>query len=185
MCALVGSSDHRREFSTRLGEVDSHGMFEDSPEAFVSRWQRHAADVELFPHREGSPLLECRAGGAILQLFERTGPYLSRPGRLKVVLHPVTQALEVLEPGSAAAELTVTGISSVLATGTVVAAEGDLVVVDAGAPLVVGVLERLPAGLEPGQLVRFEAAAPVHGFVVTAVGQGHASPRRGHGDDSI
>ncbi len=160
-------------------------MFEDSPEAFVSRWQRHAADVELFPHREGSPLLECRAGDAILQLFERTGPYLSRPGRQRTILHPVTTELELLPDGSAAPELTTTGISSLIATGTVVTVEGDVVVIDAGVPLVVGVAGELPAGLVPGRLVRFVGAAPVHGFVVTGHGPGNGAARRSHADDTI
>ncbi|MFO7545037.1 MAG: hypothetical protein R6W77_06035 [Trueperaceae bacterium] len=71
-------------------------MIEDSVDAFVTRWRGHAAEVELFPRHEGSPLLECRAGTALLQLFERTGPYLWRPGPGRVIIHPITEALEVI-----------------------------------------------------------------------------------------
>ena len=45
-------------------------MIEESPEAFIARWAEHAAYVQLFPHTEGSPLLEARAGNAVVQLFD-------------------------------------------------------------------------------------------------------------------
>lgn len=185
MGAMKGSSDHARESSTRPGGVDSSQMFEDSPEGFIARWQRHAADVELFPHREGSPLLECRAGTAILQLFERTGPYLSRPGLQRAILHPLTRELRRLAPDEEERGLVPTGISALDVVGEVRALEGSMVVVDAGAPLVVGVLGSLPDGLAVGDLVRFEADAPIHGFVVTSGSQFHATPRREHIEDSI
>ncbi len=160
-------------------------MFEDSPEAFISRWQRYAADAELFPHREGSPLIECRAGGAIVQLFERTGPYLSRPGQQRTIIHPVTSELIKLERGSATTHLAATGISRLEAVGTVLATEDRIVVVDAGAPLVVGVLEPQSLDLQVGDLVSFESAAPVHGFLVASPSPFLGHPRRDRHDDHI
>lgn len=160
-------------------------MFEDSPEAFISRWQKHAAEAQLFPHREGSPLIECRTGGAILQLFERTGPYLARPGKLRVIVHPVTDELVRVGEGGAAPELTSTGISRITAAGRVVAVADRMVVVDAGAPLVVGVLSELPAGLAVGELVRFESLAPVHGFVVAERSAYSGHSHRDRHDDHI
>ncbi len=185
MSAYIRSSNHGPEFSTRLGELDSTSMFEDSPEAFISRWQRHAAEVELFPHIEGSPLLECRAGNALLQLFERTGPYVSRPGPQRAIIHPITDALEKLEPGSGPPELTALGISRLEARGTVVVIEDGIVVVDAGAPLVVGVLGDRPIQISVGDFVHFESASPVHGFVVTGHSPYSAHPQRERHDDQF
>jgi hypothetical protein len=189
-------------------------MIEDSVDAFVTRWRGHAAEVELFPRHEGSPLLECRAGAALLQLFERTGPYLWRPGPGRVIIHPVTEALEVIAedaapargggagrgddgrspvtpaggPGSSPGEqvaasalhvdgpvnpvrdagsgLEVGGVSRMEARGRVVEREGQVVVVDAGVPLVVGVQGPVPEHAVPGAWVRFRNVAPVHGFVL-------------------
>jgi len=160
-------------------------MFEDSPEAFISRWQRHAAEVEVFPRIEGSPLVECRVGNALLQLFERTGPYISRPGRRSVIIHPITDALEKLEEGSGPPELAAAGISRLEARGSVVAIEDRIVVIDAGAPLVVGVLGDRPNGVAIGDYVHFESASPVHGFVVTSHSPYSAHPRRERHDEQI
>lgn len=160
-------------------------MFEDSPEAFISRWQRHAAEVEVFPRIEGSPLLECRVGNALLQLFERTGPYISRPGRQLAIIHPITDDFEKLEPGGGPPELAAAGISRLEARGTVIAIEDKIVVVDAGAPLVVGVLGERPQGLAVGDFVRLESTSPVHGFVVDSHSPYSAHPRRERHDDHI
>lgn len=160
-------------------------MLEDSPEGFVSRWRRHAAEVELFPRTEGSPLLEVRAAGALVQLFERTGPYLSRPGRKRAIIHPVADSLERLEPGSVRPEIVATGLSSLYAQGTVVAMEEDVLVVDAGVPLVVGLRGGSPEGLAVGDAVRFTSAAPVHGFVVSETAPLQAQARRERHDDQI
>lgn len=172
-------------------------MIEDSVDAFVTRWRGHAAEVELFPRHEGSPLLECRAGTALLQLFERTGPYSWRPGTGRVIIHPVTDTLEVIagDAGSGPSELStraaddaaaagsradgstpaaddgvpaleVEGVSRMLARGRVVERDGQVLVVDAGVRLVVGVQGPVPEQAVPGAWVRFRNVAPVHGFVL-------------------
>lgn len=206
-------------------------MLEDSVDSFVARWRRYAADVELFPRHEGSPLLECRAGTALVQLFERTGPYLWRPGAARVIIHPIADTLEVLTeplvpgagtaggaprpgppatmgpstpgtaattgpstpgppattgtstPGTAAVPLVtapgeatrtqqiapsleVEGVSRLRATGRVTERDGNVVVVDAGVPLVVGVIDEMPAAVVAGAWVRFRNRAPTHGFVL-------------------
>lgn len=145
----------------------------------MTRWRTYAADAYVFPHLEGTPLLEVRAGGAILQVLERTGPYGSAPGRARVILNPTVRRLEPggeAEPGLATA-----GIGALAACGPVLLREGNMVVVDAGVPLVVGVEEPLPDDLAIGDRVRFESRPPIHGFVVP-------SPRRGpagQADDAV
>lgn len=142
-------------------------MFEDSLEGFVARWRPYAADAHLFPRVEGSPLLEVRAGGVILQVLERTGPYLSAPGRARVILNPTAQRLERGEAGEAGeARIHVTGLSAIEVEGRVLAREENFVVVDASTPLVVGVEDPLPDDLAAGDWVRFEARPPIHGFLV-------------------
>lgn len=139
-------------------------VFEDSPEAFVARFRTFAATVELFSHVEGSPLIECRAGDAILQLFERTGPYLSVPGTGRVILNPTTASLEPRLEGSKLLETA--GLGSVRAQGLVLARETSFAVVDAGVPLVVGVHGGVDDAIASGDWVAFESEAPMHGFVL-------------------
>lgn len=159
-------------------------MLEDSPEGFASRWSRYAAEVELFPRTEGNPLIECRAGDVMLQLFERTGPYLSRPGARRVIIHPLTDAVERLEPG-VEPTLLANGISSLQAQGTVVATEGEFLVVDAGVPLVVGVRGEPLSGLRVGDSVRVDCPAPVHGFVLSSSAPRQVEASRGRHEDQI
>ena len=53
---------------------------ESSETEFASRYAAFAAQGTLYPGREGSPLLEFSAGGRVLYLFDRSGPYAARPG---------------------------------------------------------------------------------------------------------
>lgn len=145
-------------------------MFEESPEAFMARWRPFATDVQLFPHTEGSPLLECGVAGAVVQVLERTGPYRSTPGPARMILNATAETLEAV-PDDVPAEqrtrlLETVGISRVRVQGRVLSREGNMVVVDAGAPLVVGVHGALPTGVAAGDTVRFEALPPLHGFVL-------------------
>ncbi len=150
-------------------------MVEESPESFISRWRHYAAEVEMFAHTEGSPLLECRAGEAVLQLLERTGPYLSRPGPAKVIINPGTNRLEPVSEPDAAPSIESRGLSDIVAVGTVVAREGHIVVIDAGVPLVAYVRDvGAPAPVE-GAKVRLASDGPIHGFVLA---QQHAPLRR-------
>lgn len=139
-------------------------MFEDSPEAFVARFRTFAASVEMFSHLEGSPLIECRAGDVIFQVFERTGPYLSIPGRQRVIVNPTTEQLETRPPGTH--HLEATGLGRIRAQGVVLAREATFAVVDAGIPLVVSVHGGVGDEIASGGWVAFDSEAPVHAFVL-------------------
>lgn len=149
-------------------------MVEESPEAFISRWRQYAVEVEMFAHTEGSPLLECRVGGAVLQLFERTGPYLAHPGPNLVIVNPTIGsggALEPLTDAGARPQLESSGLGKLTAVGRVLKVERGVAVVDAGVPLVVD-LSGWPGptagvgSLEVDDLVRIVSDGPIHGFVV-------------------
>lgn len=141
-------------------------MVEESPESFISKWRRHAAQVELFAHTEGSPMLECRVGDVIMQLFERTGPYQSRPGAALVIINPVIEELHVLPEAPPVPLVESLGVSRVRVRGIIVERDGRTLVVQAGLPLVVSSLERLPDEARAGAGVSITSIAPVHAFVV-------------------
>ncbi len=164
-----------------LAAIDDLAV-EDSPEGFVARWRAHAAEAELFARPEGVPLIECEVAGAVIQVFERTGPYLSRPGKARLIVNPNATDVAVADPAEPVG-LESLGLSRLKATGRVVEREGDVIVVQAGAPLVVTALAPLPPEAVPGAHVTFEAEAPVHGFVVPA--DRAASPRRDAVDEAI
>ena len=155
---------------------------EESVEGFVARWRAHAADAELFARPEGVPLIECRVGGAVVQVFERTGPYLSRPGPAKLIVNPTARELRPAEAGEAP-RLEPLGLSRLAAVGRVVEREGQVVVIDAGAPLVVAVDAPVPGWVVADTRVAFESEAPVHGFVVS--GGRYAVHRRDAHDDTL
>ncbi|MEJ2666045.1 MAG: hypothetical protein P8Z81_02915 [Deinococcales bacterium] len=139
-------------------------MIEESPEGFIQRWREYAADVQLFPRTEGSPLLECLAAGAILQLLDRTGPYLAGSGRQRVILNPM---VERLSPNpDQLTSLEVSGLGALKAAGRVIAGEGRMSVVDCGVPLVVAVVGEDGERFDAGGYVQFEVLPPVHGFVI-------------------
>jgi len=145
-------------------------MLEDSTEMFVARWRSAAAQVELFARTEGSPLLEARAGEIVLQLFERSGPYLSRPGPARVIINPTVESVELTE-ALPKPSLEVAGVSRIDAVGPVLELDGNHLLLDAGVPLVVGSSSPLPPGLSAGSWVRISSIAPVHAFVVTEDGR--------------
>ncbi len=160
-------------------------MIEDSPESFISRWRKHAASVELYPRTEGSPLLEARAGEALMQLFERTGPYLGKPGAAQVIIHPVTDDVQRVDDPAATPGIEVNGVSRFEVRGRVVAVDGRMAVVDAGVPLVVAVLRPPEQPLQPGEFIRFTNQPPAHAFVVVDERRSLARGRDEHKDDTI
>ena len=141
-------------------------MVEESPESFISKWRRHAAQVELFAHTEGSPLLECGFGDVVMQLFERTGPYQSRPGAALVIINPVIEELRVMSGPQQAPHVESVGLSRIRLIGTIVERDGRSLVVQAGVPLVVSSLTGLPEEARVGAEVSVTSIAPVHAFVV-------------------
>lgn len=139
-------------------------MFEESVEGFITQWRPYAADVTLFAHTEGSPLLECRAAGAIFGVLERTGPYAAHSGPAKLILH--LSAEEIGESAKQERTVEVLGPSRLGANGLVVLRQGQMVVLDAGVPLVVGSFAPLPDTLAAGDFALVTGLAPVHGFLL-------------------
>ena len=167
--------------------VYNRAMFESSPEEFVDRYRQHAARGLIYPQPEGSPLLEFAAGGRVLYLFDRCGPYAARPGAASVIVHGVLQSWEVLPAGEGNGEsLSVVGVSALEGSGRVLALPGALpspsvglgaagpgrvgqtVVVQARLRLVLSAYPPQPFGtLQLGDWLRFRTEAPLHGFVLT------------------
>jgi len=162
-------------------------VIEESPEGFIQRWREYAAEVQVFPRTEGSPMLECLAAGAILQVLDRTGPYQGGSGRRRVIINPMVETLEPLpEP---ARRLEVSGLGTLEAAGQLVAREGRMAVVDCGVPLIVAVLgdgEAAEGGsLEEGGFVRFTSVPPVHGFVIQELRRDHRADAGESADDAM
>jgi hypothetical protein len=142
-----------------------HAVLEESVEGFVARFRSSAAAVTLTGRVEGSPLLECVVAGQAVHVFERTGPYLAWSGPARVILHLECDGIERLEPGETPPRLDVVGVSTLSAEGVVVSSEAPFLVVDAGAPLVVGITGPFP-DVAVGDRVRLASRPPVHGFVL-------------------
>lgn len=139
-------------------------MFEESVESFLTQWRPYAAPVQLFAHTEGSPLLECGAGGAIFGVLERTGPYSARPGAAQLILHAVAERVNKTDTRERC--LKVTGMSQLHVQGLVLLRRAQMVVVDAGVPLVTGSFSSLPDDVAAGDWLSFDTLPPVHGFLV-------------------
>jgi len=141
-------------------------MFEDSVEGFIARWRDHAADGVAFARAEGSPLLEVALGEAVVQLFERTGPYEAPTGPVRLIVHAVASAWTTTEDGPPV--LAAVGPARLRVAGRVVEREAPLVVIDAGIPVVLG-LERDDDGTawpEVGGWLACETLAPAQAFVL-------------------
>ena len=139
-------------------------MLETSVEDFVSRFAGDAAEGQLYPQPEGSPLMEFVAGGRTLYLFDRTGPYTAKPGPARVVVHAPLSRFARL--GSAEAKLSVVGVSAVEGVGQITRiASRFSVVVQARLPLVLSSFAPLPE-LKVGEWLSFETQPPLHGFLV-------------------
>ncbi|SEJ11272.1 hypothetical protein SAMN04488058_10434 [Deinococcus reticulitermitis] len=141
---------------------------ETSEIEFTDTYAAFAAAGELYPQREGSPLLEFAAGGRVLYLFDRCGPYAARPGPARVIVHGVLDParVAVLPAGEHEELLHVQGISAVEGVGQVTQAGRRVWVVQARLPLVLAAFDSLP-GAAPGDWVSFATVPPLHGFVVT------------------
>lgn len=141
-------------------------MLEDSVEGFIARWRAHATDGVAFARAEGSPLLEVAVGDAVLQLFERTGPYDAPTGPVRLILHAVATRWSTADGG--APGLGAVGPASLRVEGRVVEREPPFVVVDAGAPVVLALeSEDEPLAVpEIGAWLACETLAPAHGFVI-------------------
>jgi hypothetical protein len=138
-------------------------MIEDGPDAFMKRWSGFAGSATLFARPEGSPLLEAGIGATVVQLLERTNPYLAVPGPARLLVNPTATRLERLD--APRTELSVPSRGALAGAGEVLERDGRIAVIDAGWPLVVALPDD-DAGAEEGAFVAFEAEAPIHGFVL-------------------
>ncbi|KEF34093.1 MULTISPECIES: hypothetical protein [Deinococcus] len=140
---------------------------ESSETEFAATYAPYAAEGVLYPGREGSPLLEFAAGGRVLYLFDRSGPYAARPGPARFIIHGLldpdgTQLLtEHEEP---AERLDVVGVSAVAGQGVLLQVGRLNWVVRARVPLVLGSFIPLPPA-QPGDWVAFRTLPPLHGFL--------------------
>lgn len=136
----------------------------------MARFAEYAADGVLYAQVEGTPLLEFTAGGRVLYLFDRCGPYAGRPGPARVIVHGILEDLHTLAHGSELREtLAVQGISSVEGRGRVIAVMRGTWVVQARLPLVLSSFAEGPE-VQPGEWVAFRTVPPLHGFVLSAAG---------------
>ena len=148
-------------------------MFEDSVEGFIARWRAHATDGFAFARAEGSPLLEVEVGDAVLQLFERTGPYDAPTGPVRVLVHAVASSWSVTPDGTADAvpSLASAGLARLRLAGRVIEAAEPIVVVDAGVHVVLGLEADGDVGAAApfptvGSWLACDTLSPAHGFVL-------------------
>jgi hypothetical protein len=148
-------------------------MFEDSVEGFIDRWRRHAIDGVAFARAEGSPLLEVAVGGAVVQLFERTGPYDAPTGPVRLIVHAVASSWTT--GSSDAPSLSAVSPTRLRISGSVVEIDGAIVVVDAGVPVVLGLdpLDDAQPWPAAGDRLVCESLVPAQAFVLRSSG-----PRR-------
>ena len=141
----------------------------------MARYGEYAASGLLYPQPEGSPLLEFAAGGRVLYLFDRCGPYAATPGAARVLVNGLLdlEATEVLGPeGEEAAgpppreTLNLVGTSAAEGCGQIEQVLGRSWVVRARVPLVLSAYAALPPA-QPGDWVRFRTLPPLHGFVMS------------------
>jgi len=143
-------------------------ILESSEAEFTSRFRAFAAQGQLYPQPEGSPLLEFAAGGRVLYLFDRSGPYAAPPGPAQVIVHGILDPARAaaLLPGSQVSEvLTVNSISAVEGVGEVIFTAPQVWVVRARLPLVLAAFGPLPR-VEVGDWVSFQTLPPLHGFLL-------------------
>jgi hypothetical protein len=138
-------------------------VLEDSVDSFIAEWRRYAVTAWLYSRVEGSALLECEVNGRIFHLFERTNPYASPAGKARLIVHGVAEGLTV---GEGEPSFEVLGPSRLRLGGRVSRVSGELLVIDVGFPVVVGLLGPGPGRLEPGDYAVLETLPPLHGFVI-------------------
>jgi hypothetical protein len=141
-------------------------MIEISPEEFTERHRQYAAEGLLYPQPEGSPLLEFAAGGRVLYLLDRCGPYAAKPGAAQVIVNGVLSRLEPGEPGRES--LTVVGVSGLEGAGQILERPrggAPTLVVRARLTLVLNTHAPLP-DLHPGDWISFATEPLLHGFTL-------------------
>ncbi len=142
-------------------------VLEHSTIEFLEHFKAHAARVFLYPQIEASPLLEARVGGRIIYVFDRMGPYAAVNGDALMIVNPMVDTLIVSAVQETALESI--GVSRIEGIGKVLSIEPNHVVLDARAPLVMGVLDDSWRKIRVGDWVSFSSLAPVHGFFVKSI----------------
>jgi hypothetical protein len=137
---------------------------EESVEGFIAQYRPYAVTVELLPKTEGSPLLEVVANQKVLHLLERTSPYQAKPGKAQVIVNPMTETLQ--RSPEAVKSFMVPALSKMRVQGVVLELFPNVVIVDAGVPLVVTLLSDLSEDIALGDYISFESLSPIHGFVI-------------------
>ncbi len=138
-------------------------VLEHSVHEFMEHWKTHAASLTIHPQPDASPLLELGFAGKILYVFDRVGPYAAKTGLARVIVHPVTETLEILQAGGEQS-LNVNNVSRINVQGEVLEVSQSIVVVRALIPLVVGVLDDSWKKIKIGDQVGFASLEPIHGF---------------------
>jgi hypothetical protein len=148
------------------------GMIEISPEEFTERHRQYAAEGLIYPQPEGSPLLEFVAGGRVLYLMDRCGPYSARPGVAQVIVNGVLSRWERSEARREV--LNVSGVSGLDGIGRVVERPrggAPTLIVQARLLLVLnthGPLDQPLGDVAAGDWIAFTTEPLLHGFTVTS-----------------
>lgn len=113
-------------------------------------------------------------------MLERTGPYLAPPGDARVIINPTAQRVELHDGRQTVLE--VGGIGQARVCGRILRRDDPFLVIDAGAPLIVGVVEPIPEEAVADAWVAFDSVPPIHGFVLREV---RAPPVRGGNGEAL
>jgi len=143
-------------------------MIEISPEEFTDRHLQYAAEGLIYPQPEGSPLLEFAAGGRVLYLLDRCGPYTARPGMARVIVNGVLNRCAFTDARSES--LSVQGVSGLEGVGQVLdrpRGGAPTLVVQARLMLVLNAHASL-TDFRVGDWVSFATEPLLHGFTVTS-----------------
>jgi hypothetical protein len=150
----------------------NRGMIEISPEEFTERHRQYAAEGLIYPQPEGSPLLEFVAGGRVLYLMDRCGPYSARPGVAQVIVNGVLSRWERTEARQEV--LNTAGVSGLDGVGRVVERPrggAPTLIVQARLLLVLnthGPLDNPLGDIAAGNWITFATEPLLHGFTVTS-----------------
>lgn len=139
-------------------------MFEESVESFTARWRKEAASAYIFPRVENDPLLELEAAGVIFHALERTGPYLPEVGPGHVIVHALAEDAQILD--APVSHVEVTGISRARISGRITQVNAPFLVVDAGFPVVTGILAEDFSKYQVDGFVAFDVLPPLQAFVL-------------------
>ncbi len=143
-------------------------MIEDSVESFILQYKPYAITAEIVASNEGNPLIECVVQTKVLHFLERTAPYLSAAGKRNIILNCSTEALSICSEPQKSFE--VTGLSKLKARGLVLEQHGENLILDAGITFIVSSFTE-PSSVAVGDWVEFECIAPIHGFVLSELGE--------------